>query len=138
VPEPLVTVAVNVTACPAVLGLADEVSAVVVPVNPVTEVETVAALLMPLESDVLLVTLAVLVNVEPLTRLALVCATNMKVAVAPDARLAQVAVEVLPPTSDALGPLDCATLTKVSPTGSASVIDAFCASLGPLLVTVIV
>jgi len=104
-----------------------------------TEVETVAALLMPLESDVLLVTLAVLDKVEPLGRLALVCATNMKVAVEPVARVVQVAVDVLPPTSVAgCPPGDCVKLTKVSPDGSASDIDAFCASAGPRFVTVIV
>ena len=103
-----------------------------------TEVETVAALLRPFVS-LLADTLAVLVKVELLTRLALVCATNMKVAVEPVARVVQVAVDVLPPTSVAgCPPGDCVKLTKVSPDGSASDIDAFCASAGPRFVTVIV
>src|SRR5262249_59744712 len=98
----------------------------------------VAELLKGLASGWLLVTLAVLDKFEPLPRPALVCATRMKVDVAPAAKVVQEAVDVLPPTSDALGPLDCVKLTKDSLAGSASDIDAFCASLGPLLVTVIV
>ena len=89
-------------------------------------------------SGVLLDTAAVLVNDEPLARLALVCATKIRVAEEPGARLAHVAVAVLPPDSVALGPVDCVKLTKVSPDGSVSDIDALAAAFGPLFATVMV
>ena len=103
-----------------------------------TDVVVVAVLLPGVGSAVLLDTVAVLVNVEPLARLVLVCATKTKVAVELAARLVHEAVDVLPPESVALGPADCVKLTKVSPDGSASDSDALAAALGPLLVTVIV
>src|SRR5690242_10463628 len=87
-------------------------------------------------SAVLVVTVAVLLK-EPVA-VGLTCATSTKVAVEPAAKLAHVAVDVLPPESDALGPEACVKLTRVSAEGSMSVICAFAAVSGPRFLTVIV
>src|SRR5690242_9533351 len=105
---------------------------------PVTAVVVVAVLLPGVGSDVPLDTVAVLVNVEPLARVALVCATRIRVAEEPAARLAHEAVDVLPPDSVAPGPVDCVKLTKVSPAGNVSVMVALVAAFGPLFATVMV
>ena len=102
----------------------------------VTLVVAVELLLPGVGSDVLLDTVAVLDSV-PLA-VGLTCPTNTKVEVEPAAKLAHVAVEVLPPETDADGPEDWVKLTKVSPDGSVSVRLGLAAGSGPLLVTVIV
>jgi hypothetical protein len=98
VPEPL-TVAVKVTDCPNVLGLREDVSVVFVAPAVVTVVVTVAALLAGLGSEVVLVTVAVFVMTVPAGVAALTFAVNANVAVAPLAKVAQVAITVpVPPT----------------------------------------
>jgi hypothetical protein len=88
-------------------------------------------------------TVAVLVIVEPAGAAAATWATSVKVAEAPDARLASDAVTVpVPPTAgvDAMkaGPVAWLKLTNVIFGGSTSVSCTFAAGSGPALFTVMV
>src|SRR5439155_1221985 len=94
-----------------------------------------------LVSGVSVVPVAVLATLPPETDPALT--TSVKVALAPAARLERVSVTVpLPPTDGVLvpkdGPLSWDSDTKVVPVGSGSLTDTDCASLEPMLLTVIV
>jgi len=88
-----------------------------------------------------LVTDAVLLTLEPLAALALACTTSVKVTVLLAAIDAAVSV-IVPPLPGAgvvaVKPAAGVMETNVAPAGTVSVSDTFCASLGPLLVKVIV
>jgi hypothetical protein len=94
-------------------------------------------------SLVLLVTLAVLLMVELLASLERAWTTRVKVALAPEAKLAMLPLTVPVPPGDGLlkvkpEPLVWDSETKVVPLGMASVRLTFWASEGPALVRVMV
>src|SRR5579872_501104 len=100
-------------------------------------------LLARLGSDVVAVTLAVLLMVELLASLELAFTTTVKVALAPAAKLPMLPLRVpVPPTGGLakvkVGPVFCASDTKVVPAGTASVRLTDWASDGPPLVSVMV
>src|SRR5438874_1890404 len=106
-----------------------------------TALVCVAALLAPVGSAVLLVTVAVSDNTVPLATLALTPITTVNVAEAPAARVAMLP-ETMPfvPVAGFVkvnaGPLGCVSETNVVPAGSVSRSETLWASFGPLLVTV--
>src|SRR5262245_59680563 len=94
-------------------------------------------------SVVVVVADAVFVIVDPSSTLALTLTTSVNVAVAPAASVAMLPLNVpVPPTGGLVrvnaGPLVCVADTNVVLAGIASLSATFCASLAPLLVTVIV
>src|SRR6266511_4102671 len=108
-----------------------------------TTVVWVAELLAAFGSVVVVVTVAVLLSVEPLAALGLTWTTRVKVALAPAAKLAAVAVKVpVPPTGGVVrlnaGPLVCIADTNVVLAGIRSLSVALAAALGPALLTVMV
>src|SRR5205823_448804 len=106
-----------------------------------TVLSTVKALSAVVVSLVVLLTLAVLLMVEPLASLALTWTTRVKVALAPAARVVSVAVTVpVPPAGGvvAVNPAAGVKDTKVVPVGTASVSCTAWALEGPALVRVMV
>ena len=127
---------------PAVIGSGESVLVIDRSAEPVpTVVVAVALLLAGVGSVVEEPAVAVLVMVEPFVSEALVATTSVKDAV-PDAgncAIEQLTVPV-PPTEGLVQdqPAAGASETKVVPAGSVSAIVAFCASLGPTFVAVMV
>src|SRR5437868_12362608 len=108
-----------------------------------TVVVAVAELLPGVGSLVVVAAVAVLVIVEPLAALALTLTTMVKTAVSPFGTVAfEKTTLPVPPTAGALvdQPLPVVTVadTNVVLAGSVSPTATVCASLGPLLVSVIV
>src|SRR5262245_55847573 len=108
-----------------------------------TVVGAVAVLLSGLGSAVSLATAAVLLSTVPAGRPGSTRTTSRKVATAPAGSVAITAAPMpVPPTSGLVtvngGPDVCAAATKVVLGGMASVTSTFWASLGPLLVTLMV
>lgn len=103
-----------------------------------TVVAAVDTLFPPLGSVVPLATVAVLEKTVPLEVVGSTVPTRENTAVAPLINVPQDALDVPPPATAAVGPEVCVKEANVMPAGKVSLTFTLTASLGPLLVTVMV